>query len=87
LRDRSHSINSCFTSGYSKAIPIATNAVAPKSQKKSDWALSSSAFLADDSSADDEVCKMSANWHKLLVFMALIGLFLAGDAIRSWWRK
>ncbi len=87
LRDRIHSINSCFTSGYSKAMPIATNAVATKSQKKSDWALFSSAFLAGDSSADDEVCKMRTNWHKLLVFMAIIGLLIGGDAIRSWRRK
>ena len=37
--------------------------------------------------ACDEVCRMSANWHKLLGFMALIGILIAGDAIRSWLRK
>lgn len=67
LRDRSHSEKSLFTSGYSKKMPTATNALETKSQKKSDWALFSSAFLAGDSIADDEVCRMKANWKKLLI--------------------
>jgi hypothetical protein len=86
LRERSHSINSCFTSGYSKTMPTATNAVEIKSQVKSDCPLASSAFLAGDSSAD-EVCRMRASWYKLLVFMAIVYAWIIADAVYAWWKK
>jgi len=68
-------------------MPTATNAVEISSQKKSDWALFSNAFLAGDSSADDEVCMTRANWHKLLMFLALMGLLIVGDTLYSLRKK